>query len=121
MNFEASDKEQVYTAVADKDANSARILIPEGDGTRFTAKFYTVKDGERKEAVAQSGRIADAYSMPYDGVAIFNGYNYILEAPSSIDWWHMYIYENGVQKAYLTRGVDNMRRLTPIMTALRLK
>ena len=112
LNFEASTKEQVYTATVGKDATSARILIPEGDGTRFTAKFYTVKDGERREAIAQSGRIADEYSMPYDGIVTFNGSIYNFEAPSSIDWWHMYIYENGVQKSLLTRGVDNMNKVS---------
>ena len=112
LNFEASTKEKVYTAAVGKDATSARILIPDGDGTRFTAKFYTVKDGERREAIAQSGRIADVYSMPYDGIVTTNGYSYNFEAPSSIDWWHMYIYENGVQKSYLTRGVDNMNNVS---------
>ena len=101
VTFDATDKTDAYTFNLEKGATSARLWVPVGDGTRFSAAFSTVKDGVAGEPVVQSGRVNDYYSEPYQGgYYSYSGSTVTLNVPESMDWWHMYVYINGVQQFY---------------------
>ena len=107
VNFAYSDKEESFTTTVEKGATSARIIVPVGDGSRYTLSISTVDANDNVNAsVDYKGRVADGYSMPYDGEAILLSESKVkLTTPSSIDWWHMYIYEEGESITQTTNGI----------------
>ena len=107
ISLDATDKEDVFTAEVEKGATSARVMVPLNDGYRFDAAISTVKDGVKSQPIVQSGRTKDCYIKPYNGIVELASTGlYEFSAPTSTDWWHMYLYENGVQTRCITRGVD---------------
>ena len=108
VNFAYSDKTESFETTVNKGETSARIIVPVGDGSRYTLSISTVNaDGTVNESVDYNSRVADGHSMPYDGEAILLPESKVkLTTPSSIDWWHMYIYEDGKAITQTTNGTE---------------
>lgn len=108
VNFAYSDKSESFETTVNKGETSARIIVPVGDGSRYTLSISTVNaDGTVNPSIDYNSRVADGYSMPYDGEAILLPESKVkLTTPSSIDWWHMYIYEDGKAITQTTNGTE---------------
>lgn len=108
VNFAYSDKTENFETTVNKGETSTRIIVPVGDGSRYTLSISTVNvDGTVNQSVDYNSRVADGYSMPYDGEAILLPESKVkLTTPSSIDWWHMYIYEDGKAITQTTNGTE---------------
>lgn len=108
VNFVYSDKTESFETTVNKGETSARIIVPVGDGSRYTLSISTVNyDGTVNQSVDYNSRVADGYSKPYDGEAILLPESKVkLTTPSSIDWWHMYIYEDGKAITQTTNGTE---------------
>lgn len=108
VNFAYSDKTESFETTVNKGETSARITAPVGDGSRYTLSISTVNaDGTVNQSVDYNSRVADGYSRPYDGEAILLPESKVkLTTPSSIDWWHMYIYEDGKAITQTTNGTE---------------
>ena len=123
VSFDYARNPETYETTVAGDAVSARVLVPVADGSRYTVSVSTVnEDGSVNKAACATGRLADRYSAPYDydTAEKYTSTSYMrLEAPSSIDWWHMYLKIDGVQQKfsyngsnnYLTRGKNEMYNL----------
>ncbi len=112
VSFNYSTKPETYALSVDKDATSARMIVPVADGSEYTLTLSTVKNGVKGEAIAKSGKLKDLYSMPYSGTAVENGSGYsspiTMSPPKNSDWWHMYLYKNGRLTKTVVRGKDGM-------------
>ena len=103
VNFEYSDKEETYSMTVDKDATSAKVMVPVADGTQYTLSVSAVDaEGNELSSVEHGGRVLDLYSDPYTGHAIVNGkggseasIGLSMSPPENQDWWKIRLYKDG--------------------------
>ena len=63
VNFAYSDKSESFETTVNKGETSARIIVPVGDGSRYTLSISTVNaDGTVNPSIDYNSRVADGYS-----------------------------------------------------------
>ena len=116
VSFDYAGNDQVYEQTVAADATSARVLVPVADGSRYTVTVSTVnEDGSINKGASATGRIKDCYSAPYnyDVAEPYTSTRQVrLEAPSSIDWWYMYVSVDGGTETSILRGKKDMNNLS---------
>jgi len=109
-----SDKEGYSTTVA-QGTNEAKIEIPVADGSAYTVRISLLDaKGNVVSYADHTGVLKDDHSNVYEGVATLKGTKVKLSGPTSDDWWHLYVSQDGKQipfkdgRAYAIRGIDDL-------------
>ncbi len=69
VNFAYSDKTESFETTVNKGETSARIIVPVGDGSRYTLSISTVNaDGTVNESVDYNSRVADGKEKHQQGL-----------------------------------------------------
>ena len=127
VNLDYSENDEVYSTKVKNGKSSARIEVPITDGSRYTLTISMLdSNGNVIESINYISRLLDLHSSAYDGTAVLLSQDKVkLTAPTSSDWWHMYIYEddelkthtvNGETLDYYVRGVDDLESIPVIGT-----
>ncbi|WP_267901461.1 endo-beta-N-acetylglucosaminidase [Cohnella faecalis] len=91
-----------YTKTAAAGAESAAINVAEHDGERYELAISV----GGAAPVIYTGQLHDNVSKAYDGTITYVNKQIKLDAPTSKDWWHMYIRQNGVLQTFTVNGTS---------------
>ena len=106
---------QVYTYTTEGNVTSAEVPLPVKEGYEYDLKIYSVRDGQKGEAICYRGWSNDSYSEPIAKEDIrISGTSVRLVDPDSVDWYTLTAEFNGRQVANFKRGAasGNSMRFT---------
>ena len=96
---------QVYTYTTAGDVTSAEVPLPVDESYEYDLKVYSVRNGEKGDAICYRGWSNDSYSKRISKHDIrISGTSVRLVDPDSVDWYKMHVEFNGSPVTSFKRG-----------------
>lgn len=113
LTLNNNDKAKTITQMLSANETNTSIDVPYVDGEKYTLRLsYLDEQGNTVSYTDTTGTLSDIYSAHYEGTATMEKGGIRLTPPTSKDWWHAYVKQNGKYISakddvnYLYRGQD---------------